>query len=577
MDDLYNNLKVYKAEIKGQSSSSSNSHNVAFVSSENTSSINEAVNTAQDIPAAGSKEQPFASSYVDDVAIITMRVKKFMKRKGRNLNFNGKETVGFDKIKFECYNFHRRGHFFRECHAPWNQGNRSADNKRKVVPVETPASALVVQDGLGGYDWSYQAEEGPTDFALVAHSSDSTNLSNFEVAMITIRVKRFIKKTWRNLNFNGNEPVGFDKTIVECYNYHIRGHFARECRTSRNQGNRGGDNERRIVLVETPASALVVQDGLGGYDWSYQAEEGPTNFALMAHSSDSANSSNYEVQSCLNECLQSFKNLQKQYDQKREILNKANLEILGASDRSVSEIDEDNNQAKYRNFVLTAVATKSGQVLVNAAKQTSAASTSTARPKVNTAAIRAILNAKSLYFKPHSTKRRHFNQKLAVKTNTFLRKINTAKGKNVTIVRPKALLNAAEGKKENVVKSPACWIWRQKGKLIDHTSKDSGSYTLKRFNYVDPNGRLTSDQGIFDSGCSRHITDFKLLDESQVLLKVPRQNNMYNSDLKNVVPTGDLTCLFTKATIDESNLWHKRLGHINFKTLNKLRRGNLVR
>ncbi|GKA83705.1 putative ribonuclease H-like domain-containing protein [Tanacetum coccineum] len=71
--------------------------------------------------------------------------------------------------------------------------------------------------------------------------------------------------------------------------------------------------------------------------------------------------------------------------------------------------------------------------------------------------------------------------------------------------------------------------------------------------------------------------DFKLLDESQVLLRVPRQNNMYSFDLKNVVPLGGLTCLFAKATIDESNLWHRRLGHINFKTINKLMRGNLVR
>ncbi|GKD96505.1 putative ribonuclease H-like domain-containing protein [Tanacetum coccineum] len=71
--------------------------------------------------------------------------------------------------------------------------------------------------------------------------------------------------------------------------------------------------------------------------------------------------------------------------------------------------------------------------------------------------------------------------------------------------------------------------------------------------------------------------DFKLLGESQVLLKVPRQNNMYSFDLKNVVPSGGLTCLFAKATIYESNLWHRRLGHINFKTINKLVRGNLVR
>ncbi|GJS33965.1 retrovirus-related pol polyprotein from transposon TNT 1-94 [Tanacetum coccineum] len=71
--------------------------------------------------------------------------------------------------------------------------------------------------------------------------------------------------------------------------------------------------------------------------------------------------------------------------------------------------------------------------------------------------------------------------------------------------------------------------------------------------------------------------DFKLIDESQVLLRVPRQNNMYSFDLKNVVPSGDLTCLFAKATIDESNLWHRRLGHVNFKTMNKLVKGNLVR
>nr|GEW66154.1 putative ribonuclease H-like domain-containing protein [Tanacetum cinerariifolium] len=52
---------------------------------------------------------------------------------------------------------------------------------------------------------------------------------------------------------------------------------------------------------------------------------------------------------------------------------------------------------------------------------------------------------------------------------------------------------------------------------------------------------------------------------------------MYNVDLKNIVPSGDLTCLFIKATLDESNLWHRRLGHINFKTMNKLVKGNLVR
>nr|GEV83125.1 hypothetical protein [Tanacetum cinerariifolium] len=115
------------------------------------------------------------------------------------------------------------------------------------------------------------------------------------------------------------------------------------------------------------------------------------------------------------------------------------------------------------------------------------------------------------------------------------------------------------------------------------------------------------DLGYFDSGCSRHMTgniyyliDFKehdegyvafgggakgckitgkgtirTTDESQVLLKVSRKNNMYSFDMKNIIPQKDLTCLFAKATNDESILWHRRLGHINFKNINKLVKDNL--
>ncbi|GJT60700.1 putative ribonuclease H-like domain-containing protein [Tanacetum coccineum] len=80
-----------------------------------------------------------------------------------------------------------------------------------------------------------------------------------------------------------------------------------------------------------------------------------------------------------------------------------------------------------------------------------------------------------------------------------------------------------------------------------------------------------------DTKCIVLSPNFKLIDESQVLLRVPRQNNMYSVDLKNIVPKSGLTCLFAKATSDESKLWHIRLGHLNFKTMNKLVKGNLVR
>ncbi|GKE88753.1 ribonuclease H-like domain-containing protein, partial [Tanacetum coccineum] len=80
-----------------------------------------------------------------------------------------------------------------------------------------------------------------------------------------------------------------------------------------------------------------------------------------------------------------------------------------------------------------------------------------------------------------------------------------------------------------------------------------------------------------NSECLVLSPEFKLPDENQVLLKVPRQNNMYSFNLENIVPSGGLACLITKATTDESNKWHRRLGHVNFKNLNKLVKGNLVR
>ncbi|GJR19798.1 putative ribonuclease H-like domain-containing protein [Tanacetum coccineum] len=80
-----------------------------------------------------------------------------------------------------------------------------------------------------------------------------------------------------------------------------------------------------------------------------------------------------------------------------------------------------------------------------------------------------------------------------------------------------------------------------------------------------------------DTECLVLSSDFKLPDENQVLLRIPRQNNMYSFNLENIVPSGGLACLIAKAIINESNKWHRRLGHVNFKNLNKLVKGNLVR
>ncbi|GKB31466.1 ribonuclease H-like domain-containing protein [Tanacetum coccineum] len=138
----------------------------------------------------------------------------------------------------------------------------------------------------------------------------------WEMAMLTIRARRFIQRTSRKLDVNG-QRVEFDRTKVECYNCYKNGHFARECRAPRNQENRGKENSRRTMPVETPTeNALVAQDRIGGYDWSYQAEEEhPTNFALMAHtSSGSSSSSDSEVDSCSKSCVKAYATLKEQYD-----------------------------------------------------------------------------------------------------------------------------------------------------------------------------------------------------------------------------------------------------------------------
>ncbi|GJY61378.1 ribonuclease H-like domain-containing protein [Tanacetum coccineum] len=189
MDDLYNNLKVYEAEIKGQSSSSLNSQNVAFGQASSSTYADDVMFSffANQSNSPQLDNEDLEQIDTDDpeemdlkwqVAILTMRVKRFLKKIGRNLNFNGKEAVGFDKTKVKCYNCHRRGHFARECRAPRNQGNRNEDDPRRIVPVETPANALVVQDGIGGYDWSFQAEEGITKFSLMAYTSQGSSSSS---------------------------------------------------------------------------------------------------------------------------------------------------------------------------------------------------------------------------------------------------------------------------------------------------------------------------------------------------------------------------------------------------------------
>nr|GEX62865.1 hypothetical protein [Tanacetum cinerariifolium] len=152
LDDLFNNLKIYEAEVKGSSHSSQNTQNIAFVSLNNIDSLNESVTAAPSISDASSKATVSTLSNVDSLsnemilkwqmAMLTLRARRFLKRTGRNLGVNGIDTIGFDMSKVECYNYHRRGYFARECRSP--RYNRNQKNTRRTVPAEVSTSIALV-------------------------------------------------------------------------------------------------------------------------------------------------------------------------------------------------------------------------------------------------------------------------------------------------------------------------------------------------------------------------------------------------------------------------------------------------
>ncbi|GJW81777.1 ribonuclease H-like domain-containing protein [Tanacetum coccineum] len=257
MDDLYNNLKVYEPEVKGMSSSSSSTQNMAFVSSSNnnTSSSNEAVNAAHGVTTASTQVNTAYSTNIDNLSDVVI-----------------------------CSFF-----------------------------ASQPNSPQLAHEDL-----------------QQIHPDDIEEMDlRWQMAMLTMRARRFLKNTGRKLTINGNETIGFDKSKVECYNYHKRGHFARECRAPRNQDNKNKEISRRSVPVETTTStALVSCDGLGGYDWSDQAEEGP-NYALMAYSSSSSDSKVSNDSNCSKSCMETVKLLKSQNDQLLRDLEKSSLMVLG--------------------------------------------------------------------------------------------------------------------------------------------------------------------------------------------------------------------------------------------------------
>ncbi|GKC99952.1 ribonuclease H-like domain-containing protein [Tanacetum coccineum] len=658
------------------------------------------------------------------VTLLSMRVKRFYKKTGRKLIFNGKEPVGFDKTKVECFNCHRRGHFARECRAPRNQKNknryaryRSMDNTRRTVPVETSNAlvvhdnALIVQDGLG-YDWSYIAQDEPTEFALMAYTTNSSG-SDTEVQSCSKNCVKTYEKLQKQFN---EQRQTLSKANVEIVAYQLDHLNENDSSGSElfnsifdTRSNDGDDNQTNDRFKKDNGYHAVPSPLTGNYmpplaDLSFaglddsvyrpttnktsasvsQVEASTSQTSVSQVEASTSQTSNTSVEMPRVESVRpsgviiedwvsddedifqsndfqaidkpSFKRIEftnarnesvkpTQAEKPRIITqnpkrmaNKSVLKNIGknTSQREIRPVWNNAQRINHQNkFVPSAVLTRFGRIPVNVAKQSSlraTTSTSTFRP-INTVTHTNRVYVSKLrtnaFHNSHSPIRRPFYKSTTPNTKISNQKVNIVKvnGVNTAV---QTTVSTVKGTGVTAVKALAGCVWRPK---------------MTDLNNGNPQQAL-KNKGIFDSRCSRHMTgnkdfltdyqdidggfvafgggtrggkitgkgeirtdkldfedlffvkelnfnlfsvsqmcdkknnvlfaeteclvlspDFKLLDENQVLLRVPRQSNMYSFDLRNVVPFGDLTCLFANAIIDVSKLWHRRMGHVNFKTI----------
>ncbi|GJZ79223.1 putative ribonuclease H-like domain-containing protein [Tanacetum coccineum] len=420
-DDLYNNQKVFENDVKSSTASSSSTQNVAFVS-ENTSSTNN-VSTAYGVSNPSDLEQldEFDLEEMDlkwQVAMISIRMKKFYKKTGRKLEFDAKEPVGFDKTKVECYNCHKTGHFARECRTKGNQDSKRIDawNSRnkdgRRSGKQEDSKALVTIDGEG-VDWTSHSEE-EEDYALMAFNSQLSDAS-IEILSYT----QALKKVEAQLSSSSTKSI-FGHDVKDKYE---------------------SDSEDEHVSQPT------------------EEQETPSfaNQQATKHVIKYCGSLSHLIRDCdFHE-----KRMAKQVE-----LNKQKGK--GSSQREIRPVWNNVQKVNHKNqFVPTPVLTRIGKIPVSTARASGTNNVSTARYNFNSQAVltnaarkisivKPFMNRvrpKSVFHKTHSPFRRPFNNTTTLRTNFLKQKVNTAEVNAVS---------AVGGRRETAVKPSTGCNWRPK-------------------------------------------------------------------------------------------------------------------
>ncbi|GJZ52486.1 ribonuclease H-like domain-containing protein [Tanacetum coccineum] len=432
------------------------------------------------------------------LALLSMRARKYYQRTGKKITINGSDTAGYDKTKVECFNCHKMGHFARECRSPRHQDSRprNQDNSRKTVNVEEPSSkAMVVIDGAG-FDWSFMAdEEVPTNMALMAFSDSEFNKSEFDLA----NYKRGLAYVEEQLVFYKKNEIENLKKEKESNKIKIDSFENDSKSLDKLIGSQIYDNNRKGMgfesynIVAPPPTGLFTPLTIDLSNSSLEEFQKPEfeGYSLKFCDSDDDKCEVKETDNVQHKHEQANQPRKVSQDprNKRTNWNKKKTQKLGVgfqvTKKAFFVCGSFNHLIKDCDFHDKKMVQKT--ILNNEQKGTGQREV---RPVWN--------NTMRTNHQNFSNSRRNFAP-TAVLTKSGLVPTNTARQSSSRVVVPVNFVNTAEGKRVtsavgkqgiNAVKSSACWVWRPTRKVIDHGDPQ---VTLK-------------DTGIFDSGCSRHMT-----------------------------------------------------------------------
>nr|GEU42349.1 putative ribonuclease H-like domain-containing protein [Tanacetum cinerariifolium] len=433
----------------------------------------------------------------------------------------------------------------------------------------------------------------------------------WKMAMLTIRARRFIQRTSK-----------------------------KEYRAPKNQENRGREYARKIMPVENSTeNTLIAQDRIGGYDWSYQVEEEhPTHYALIAltssrssSSSDFKNQENVKSRSDKGYHVVPLPYTRTYMPPKHDLVlideqveSEFMYVIYNVTSSNVKTVESKLESVDVKNKSVNSIG-ETKPIRQNSFSppiikdwNSDDDSEIEVKPKVEVKIVRpSIEKIKFVKTTKETVKNvetpkqhKHYPRGNQRNWNNLMVKDSTARGRVVASgnMGKEGNPQQKEYKEKGLIDSGCsrhmignkCYLAEYEDYDGGFVSFGDGKGRISRKGKI-KTGKLDFDDVYFykelkynlfsvsqmcdkknnfiftDTECLVLSSNFKLLDESQVLLGVPRKDNIYSVDLKSVVPTRDLTCLFAKATIDESILWYRRLRNINYKTMNKFMRGNLVR